>query len=109
MAKGTAAKTATATATVGAKKKRGLSAETRLKLALNDVLDVVKEGKASDEAPEVVHAQNLLKTLGFETRKSSASRLLELQEELKSLDITDADSQARINKISKEIGKLRRG
>lgn len=98
----------TATATATEKRRRGLSAESRLKLSLNDVLDAAKEGTLTVDSPEYAQATTLLESLGFETRKSSSAKILELQEELKNIDITAADSQTRINDISKEIGKLRR-
>lgn len=99
--------TGTATATETAAKRRGLSAESRLKLALNDVISVATDNGGGD-SEEVKQATALLKTLGFESRPSAAKRIAELQEELRNIDITAADSQTRINEISKAIGSLRR-
>lgn len=101
-----ASTTGTGTAKATEKKRRGLSAESRLKLALNDVISVATENGGGD-SEEVKQASALLTSLGFEARPSAAKRIAELQEELKSIDITAADSQTRINEISKAIGKLR--
>lgn len=101
----------------GEQKRRGLSAESRLKLAMNDVLgfiaDASKTGtplteEAVSASVEVATANTLLTELGFVTRTSSAKRIQELQDELRSVDVTAADSQTRINAISKELGKLRK-
>lgn len=102
------AKTNGTAATTAKKAKRGMSAESRLKLSMNDLLDVAKAGTLTKDSPEFKQASELLKSLGFQTRKSSASRILELQEQVKGIDITAPDGQARLNEISKEIGKLRR-
>jgi len=98
--------TSTATATETAKRRRGLSAESRLKLALNDVISVATEN-GGEGSEEVKQASALLTSLGFTPRPSAAKEIARLQEELQSIDITAPDSQTRINEISKSIGKLR--
>lgn len=102
---------AQATAQVKAKRVRGASPESRLKLALNDLLAFTKENVAAEvvaESSEVRIADATLTSLGFVQRASAAKRIAELQAKLQAIDITAADSQAQITEISKEIGKLRK-
>ena len=95
------------TAAEVAKKRRGLSAESRLKLALNDVISVATDN-GGGESEEVKQASSLLASLGFKSRPSAAKSIAELQAELQNIDITAPDSQTRINEISKKIGSLRK-
>lgn len=87
--------------------RRRQSQQTRLKFALNNLLNAAEQ--AGLEAPEVDAANRLLVDLEFARRESTVVTAERIEDAIKALDFMDDLTPQRMKKLGQLLGRAQRG